>query len=584
MDNKEKDDAIILQQTDQGFEIDENGEILIEPTEEDWKTLREVADSIPKAAYLVILVEFCERFTYYGLTGPFQNYIQNPNPPSYPAELPGAMDKGQQTATALTTFFQFWCYVTPIIGAVVADQYWGKYKTILIFACIYFVGLIVLTLTSIPSAIASGATFPGFIVAIIIIGLGTGGIKANVSPLVAEQYKNTKPFIKTIKPKLSSKFTADEGDLPVHNSVANKDDVRVIVTPQATYQKLFNMFYWGINCGSLAAVVTVILEKNFGFWPAYLLPTLVFIPGILIVFAGKKLYVRNPPRGSIFLEVFKIIRLSFKYGLEGCKPSVLQKEHPEVAESATWDDVFIDELRRTFKACVVFCWYPIYWLCYSQMTNNMVSMTATMQTGDVPNDIMQNINPLTLVIVIPIMDKFFYPGLRRLGIHFGPMARITCGFVFSAIAMGYAAGIQAYIYSQGPYYDHPTGNGKNDVSAGLIVPAYIFIAISEIFASITGLEYAYRKAPEKMKSLVMAIFLFMTCFGSILGFALVSVAVDPKLLWMYAGISIAMGICAPLFYFCHGKNDKSDIAEDAIGRSGHTEVIDEYEAEIKSDF
>lgn len=82
MDIKEKDDAVILQQIDQGFEIDEDGEILIEPTEEDWKTLREVSDKIPKAAYLVILVEFCERFTYYGLTGPFQNYIQNPNPSS----------------------------------------------------------------------------------------------------------------------------------------------------------------------------------------------------------------------------------------------------------------------------------------------------------------------------------------------------------------------------------------------------------------------------------------------------------------------------------------------------------------------
>lgn len=52
----------------------------IEPTESDWKVLREVSDSIPKAAYLVIVVEFCERFTYYGLTGPFQNYIQNPDP------------------------------------------------------------------------------------------------------------------------------------------------------------------------------------------------------------------------------------------------------------------------------------------------------------------------------------------------------------------------------------------------------------------------------------------------------------------------------------------------------------------------
>jgi POT family proton-dependent oligopeptide transporter len=63
-------------------EVDENGEILQEPTEEDWKNLREVADKVPKAAYLVILVEFCERFTYYGLTGPFQNYIQYPNPES----------------------------------------------------------------------------------------------------------------------------------------------------------------------------------------------------------------------------------------------------------------------------------------------------------------------------------------------------------------------------------------------------------------------------------------------------------------------------------------------------------------------
>ncbi|KAI7903702.1 uncharacterized protein BX663DRAFT_507333 [Cokeromyces recurvatus] len=53
-----------------------------EPTEEDWKNLRQVADRIPISAYLVLVIEFCERFTYYGLTGPFQNYIQNPAPPS----------------------------------------------------------------------------------------------------------------------------------------------------------------------------------------------------------------------------------------------------------------------------------------------------------------------------------------------------------------------------------------------------------------------------------------------------------------------------------------------------------------------
>lgn len=62
-----------------------------EPTDQDWKTLAEVADIVPKSAYLVILIEFCERFTYYGLTGPFQNYIQNPASDSFPADHPGAM-------------------------------------------------------------------------------------------------------------------------------------------------------------------------------------------------------------------------------------------------------------------------------------------------------------------------------------------------------------------------------------------------------------------------------------------------------------------------------------------------------------
>lgn len=85
----------------------------------------------------------------------------------------------------------------------------------------YLVGLLILTLTAIPSSIASGSAFPGFVVAIIIIGMGTGGIKANVSPLVAEQYQDKKPYV-----------------------ITNKKGERVIVSPQATYQRIFNMFYW----------------------------------------------------------------------------------------------------------------------------------------------------------------------------------------------------------------------------------------------------------------------------------------------------------------------------------------------------
>lgn len=53
-------------------------------------------------------------------------------------------------------------------------------------------------------------------------------------------------------------------------------------------------------------------------------------------------------------------------------------------------------------------------------------------------------------------------------------------------------------------------------SVWIQIPAYVLIALSEIFASITGLEYAYNKAPTRLKSLVMSIFLLMSAFGSLL--------------------------------------------------------------------
>lgn len=94
---------------------------------------------------------------------------------------------GQVGATGLTDFFQFWCYVTPIGGAIISDQFLGKYNTIVYSAYIYLIGVLILFLTSLPTSIEHGAGTGGLIVAMIVIGIGTGGIKSNVSPLIAEQ-------------------------------------------------------------------------------------------------------------------------------------------------------------------------------------------------------------------------------------------------------------------------------------------------------------------------------------------------------------------------------------------------------------
>lgn len=298
------------------------------PTEADKATLRKVADNLPWSTFLVAIVELCERFTYYGLSGPFQNYISN----KYhdPNGLPGALGLDQHGATALTNFFQFWCYVTPIMGAILADQYLGKYWTIFYFSIVYVVGVAVLFVTSLPASIEAGVAMPGLIIAMVVIGLGTGGIKANVSPLIAEQYRNTKSFVRTLK----------TGE-------------RVLVDPGVTVQSIYMIFYLCINFGSLSSLVTTTLELKVGFWAAYGLCLGMFIVGFATLVAGKKKYVLKPPKGSVLPHAARILWIGVKKrSLDAAKPEYIGDTMGRKAE-VPWDSTFVEEVRKALVACKV---------------------------------------------------------------------------------------------------------------------------------------------------------------------------------------------------------------------------------------
>jgi len=85
-------------------------------------------------------------------------------------------------------------------------------------------------------------------------------------------------------------------------------------------------------------------------------------------------------------------------------------------------------------------------LTLAQMTNNLTSQAATMVTNGVPNDVINNLDPLALIIFIPIFDLFLYPGLRRIGINPTPVKKITGGFIIGSLAMVWATVVQHYIY------------------------------------------------------------------------------------------------------------------------------------------
>ena len=83
----------------------------------------------------------------------------------------------------------------------------------------YIVGLVILVTTATPAGIQSGAGFGGLIAAMVVIGLGTGSIKANVTPMCAEQYRPDTAYTKELK----------SGEW-------------VVVDPELTVERMFNWY------------------------------------------------------------------------------------------------------------------------------------------------------------------------------------------------------------------------------------------------------------------------------------------------------------------------------------------------------
>jgi proton-dependent oligopeptide transporter, POT family len=167
-------------------------------------------------------------------------------------------------------------------------------------------------------------------------------------------------------------------------------------------------FYAAINLGSLGAISASFLARDHGYWVAYMVPTTLFVLVPIIMVLGKKNYHLTPPRGSVLLDTMRVIRLATKGKLSlnpvatyrrikapdfwnNAMPSHYTEENRPKA--MLWDDEFVREVSRTCKACLVFLYFPIFWLSYSQIDGNLTTVAAGMTLNGTPNDLLQNLNP-----------------------------------------------------------------------------------------------------------------------------------------------------------------------------------------------
>ena len=144
------------------------------------RTTASDSSKMPTGIPYIIGNEAAERFSFYGMKTILFIFIAN-----Y-LHLMGdkptdAISEG--TAAEWVYLFNMAVYLTPVLGAIIADLYWGKYKTIMRLSVVYCLGHLSLAFMGV-----TGPSFYFLLAGLILISLGGGGIKPCVSAHVGDQF------------------------------------------------------------------------------------------------------------------------------------------------------------------------------------------------------------------------------------------------------------------------------------------------------------------------------------------------------------------------------------------------------------
>ncbi|KAI1768748.1 MFS general substrate transporter [Hypoxylon sp. FL1150] len=527
------------------------------PTEEELKTLRRIPGKLPIVAYLICVVEFCERASYYGVQPLISNYVNRPlpaggngygAPPEGTQQTAGALGLGTVTANAVTQSFSLLAYALPMLFGWMADAKTGRFSLICYGVVVFGVAHVLMVAAGAKDLLASGTAKVPYFLSVYILSIGAAMFKPNVSPLLLDQMTTTVPKV----------ITLESGE-------------RVIQDPESTTERVMLWFYLLINIGGFMGVATSYSEKYVGWWLAFLIPLLLYLPLPLLLWFLYKRLILHPPGGSDLGNVFKVLGVIFrrggikKIGRHGfwdlAKPSHIAASGLSI--KTVWNDEFVDDVRRTFQATGIFCFFPIQYINDNGLGSAASFQSTMLETNGVPNDVISNFNSLSIIAMAPVLNYGLYPLLRRLNIHYGPVARITTGLAMSTIGgVGYTV-LNYYAYQQSPCGDYGSsdctiGTGVAPISIWWMAIPFAIGGISELFVNVPAYSIAYSRAPVNMRGLVSALNLFNTAIAYAIGLACSSVVTDPYLTWDFGGPAIAGGILTVIFYFTFRHIDEEE--------------------------
>ena len=206
---------------------------------------------MPKGIPYIIGNEAAERYSFYGMKAILvifmTKYLMDSNGEVAP------MSEGD--AKVWYHLFNSAVYFTPLLGAIIADALFGKYKTIIGLSLVYCAGHL---------ALALDETRLGLTVGLTLIAIGAGGIKPCVSAHVGDQFGKTNGHL---------------------------------------LSKIFAWFYFSINFGAfLSQIMTPVLLDRYGPHVAFGVPGGLMLLATIVFWMGRKKFVHIPAGGMGFLK------------------------------------------------------------------------------------------------------------------------------------------------------------------------------------------------------------------------------------------------------------------------------------------
>ncbi|USK56400.1 peptide MFS transporter [Cytobacillus solani] len=401
----------------------------------------------PPGLYLLFLTEMWERFSYYGMRAILVLYLTT-------SFVSGGLGFSDSYAMMLYGFFTGAVYFTPMVGGYLSDRFLGQRRAITIGGIMMAVGNIVLFAHQ-----SAGALYLGLILLII----GNGFFKPNISTIVGELYENNDP---------------------------RRDAA-------------FTIFYMGINVGGFLAPLVI------GFLYNDLFKTTT-IDGIIQY--GFKYGFLAAAIGMIIGQVLFNLLGNRYLGDIGKKPTGAPDR--TIDAHAKNKPLTKKEKQRTAVIVILACFVVFFWAGFEQAGSSLTLYTDRFVDRqifgwEIPTAWFQSVNPLFIVLLAPLFSMLWLKLASSKRGDIKVPSKMGIGMIL--LGLGYMILLIAVM---------KTGSDETNIQVKanimFIVLTYLMHTMGELMLSPVGLSLVSRIAPVKLASLLMGVWLASSGVANIL--------------------------------------------------------------------